>query len=147
MTEDVDILQKLKILIDYDDDGYLLQIFSKPVQDRPTVNYFSRQNYFLVLIQAELNLTIFLYFLGFHWNYSTEQSPGFWGRKFQGSLWMYWNWPKGAWQFVTFIFLRMFFLHIINNTVNEKQILCTLDNRYFLCFFYDVLCFCFLTNK
>ena len=66
MTEDVDILQKLKILIDYDDDGYLLQIFSKPVQDRPTVNYFSRQNYFLVLIQAELNLTIFLYFLGFH---------------------------------------------------------------------------------
>jgi len=30
-------LQKLKILIDYDDDGYLLQIFSKPVQDRPTV--------------------------------------------------------------------------------------------------------------
>ena len=49
MTEDVDILQKLKILIDYDDDGYLLQIFSKPVQDRPTVNYFSRQNYFHVL--------------------------------------------------------------------------------------------------
>jgi len=37
VTEDVDILQKLKILIDYDDDGYLLQIFSKPVQDRPTV--------------------------------------------------------------------------------------------------------------
>lgn len=37
VTEDVDMLQKLKILIDYDDDGYLLQIFSKPVQDRPTV--------------------------------------------------------------------------------------------------------------
>ena len=30
-------MQKLKILIDYDDNGYLLQIFSKPVQDRPTV--------------------------------------------------------------------------------------------------------------
>jgi 4-hydroxyphenylpyruvate dioxygenase len=24
-------------LIDYDDDGYLLQIFSRPVQDRPTL--------------------------------------------------------------------------------------------------------------
>lgn len=37
MREDVDMLQKLRILIDYDDNGYLLQIFSKPVQDRPTV--------------------------------------------------------------------------------------------------------------
>ena len=37
VKEDLDILQKLKILIDYDDNGYLLQIFSKPVQDRPTV--------------------------------------------------------------------------------------------------------------
>ena len=53
MTEDVDMLQKLKILIDYDDDGYLLQIFSKPVQDRPTVNYFSGQNYFLALTYTE----------------------------------------------------------------------------------------------
>jgi 4-hydroxyphenylpyruvate dioxygenase len=37
VKEDLSILEKLKILIDYDDDGYLLQIFSKPVQDRPTV--------------------------------------------------------------------------------------------------------------
>merc|ERR1712183_81214 len=37
VKEDLAILQKLKILIDYDDNGYLLQIFSKPVQDRPTV--------------------------------------------------------------------------------------------------------------
>jgi len=37
VKESLDILQKLKILIDYDDNGYLLQIFSKPVQDRPTV--------------------------------------------------------------------------------------------------------------
>lgn len=29
--------QELKILVDYDDNGYLLQIFTKPVQDRPTV--------------------------------------------------------------------------------------------------------------
>ena len=37
VKEDLAVLQKLKILIDYDDNGYLLQIFSKPVQDRPTV--------------------------------------------------------------------------------------------------------------
>ena len=30
-------LQDLGILIDRDDEGYLLQIFSKPVEDRPTV--------------------------------------------------------------------------------------------------------------
>lgn len=29
--KDIDILQKNKILIDYDDKGYLLQIFTKPV--------------------------------------------------------------------------------------------------------------------
>ncbi|XP_046621581.1 4-hydroxyphenylpyruvate dioxygenase isoform X1 [Neodiprion virginianus] len=37
ITEDLSILQKLKILIDYDDDGYLLQIFTKNMQDRPTL--------------------------------------------------------------------------------------------------------------
>lgn len=31
------LTQELKILVDYDDNGYLLQIFTKPVQDRPTV--------------------------------------------------------------------------------------------------------------
>jgi 4-hydroxyphenylpyruvate dioxygenase len=30
-------LQELRILADRDEDGYLLQIFTKPVQDRPTV--------------------------------------------------------------------------------------------------------------
>ena len=34
MKEDIDILQKLKILVDFDDNGYLLQIFTKPVQVR-----------------------------------------------------------------------------------------------------------------
>ena len=29
VTEDMDQLQKLKILIDYDDNGYLLQVFWK----------------------------------------------------------------------------------------------------------------------
>lgn len=30
-------LQELKILIDYDENGYLLQIFTKNMQDRPTL--------------------------------------------------------------------------------------------------------------
>jgi 4-hydroxyphenylpyruvate dioxygenase len=33
----VDVLHELSILADRDEDGYLLQIFTKPVQDRPTV--------------------------------------------------------------------------------------------------------------
>lgn len=37
VAEDIDTLQKLKILVDYDDKGYLLQIFTKPVEDRPTL--------------------------------------------------------------------------------------------------------------
>jgi 4-hydroxyphenylpyruvate dioxygenase len=32
-------LKELGILVDRDEDGYLLQIFSKPVEDRPTVFY------------------------------------------------------------------------------------------------------------
>jgi len=37
VKEDMDMIQKLKLLIDYDDNGYLLQIFTQPLQDRPTV--------------------------------------------------------------------------------------------------------------
>ena len=37
VKEDIDILEKLNILVDYDDNGYLLQLFTKPVQDRPTL--------------------------------------------------------------------------------------------------------------
>jgi 4-hydroxyphenylpyruvate dioxygenase len=39
ITDKVDALQRNGILVDKDEDGYLLQIFSKPVQDRPTVFY------------------------------------------------------------------------------------------------------------
>src|SRR5690554_1155747 len=35
--EDINELQKLGIMIDADEEGYLLQIFTKPVQDRPTL--------------------------------------------------------------------------------------------------------------
>ena len=37
IEEDLKELKKLNILIDRDEEGYLLQIFSKPVQDRPTL--------------------------------------------------------------------------------------------------------------
>lgn len=37
IEEDLAAIQELGILVDRDDEGYLLQIFSKPVQDRPTV--------------------------------------------------------------------------------------------------------------
>lgn len=37
VTEDLAVLQKLHILVDYDDQGYLLQIFTKPIEDRPTL--------------------------------------------------------------------------------------------------------------
>ncbi len=39
IDEDLAPLAELGILIDRDDEGYLLQIFTKPVQDRPTVFY------------------------------------------------------------------------------------------------------------
>ncbi|MCA9782572.1 MAG: 4-hydroxyphenylpyruvate dioxygenase [Calditrichaeota bacterium] len=37
IDEDISVLRKLKILVDRDDKGYLLQLFSQPVQDRPTL--------------------------------------------------------------------------------------------------------------
>lgn len=37
IQEDVQALSKLGILIDRDEEGYLLQIFTKPVEDRPTL--------------------------------------------------------------------------------------------------------------
>jgi 4-hydroxyphenylpyruvate dioxygenase len=39
IDEDLAPLRALGILIDRDDEGYLLQIFSKPVEDRPTLFY------------------------------------------------------------------------------------------------------------
>ena len=36
LDEDLDAIEALSILIDFDDDGYLLQIFTKPLTDRPT---------------------------------------------------------------------------------------------------------------
>ena len=39
IDEDLEPLRELGILIDRDEEGYLLQIFTKPVQDRPTLFY------------------------------------------------------------------------------------------------------------
>jgi len=39
IDEHVEQLRNLGILVDRDDEGYLLQIFTKPVEDRPTVFY------------------------------------------------------------------------------------------------------------
>jgi 4-hydroxyphenylpyruvate dioxygenase len=37
IQEDIQELKRLNILIDRDEEGYLLQIFTKPIQDRPTL--------------------------------------------------------------------------------------------------------------
>ncbi|KAI1480404.1 4-hydroxyphenylpyruvate dioxygenase [Daldinia eschscholtzii] len=37
LEEEFETLQRLNILIDYDEGGYLLQLFTKPLMDRPTV--------------------------------------------------------------------------------------------------------------
>jgi len=37
VKEDLKVIEELGILVDYDDEGYLLQIFSRPLQDRPTM--------------------------------------------------------------------------------------------------------------
>jgi 4-hydroxyphenylpyruvate dioxygenase len=37
IEEDIEDLKRLNILVDRDEDGYLLQLFTRPIQDRPTV--------------------------------------------------------------------------------------------------------------
>ena len=37
MKDDISVLKELSILVDADEEGYLLQIFTKPVEDRPTL--------------------------------------------------------------------------------------------------------------
>jgi len=47
VKEDLEIIRKLNILVDFDDKGYLLQIFTKPLEDRPTffVEIIQRRNH------------------------------------------------------------------------------------------------------
>jgi 4-hydroxyphenylpyruvate dioxygenase len=37
IRENIDSIRQLRILVDRDEEGYLLQLFTKPVQDRPTL--------------------------------------------------------------------------------------------------------------
>jgi len=37
IDEDLERLAEMGILVDRDEDGYMLQIFTKPIQDRPTL--------------------------------------------------------------------------------------------------------------
>jgi 4-hydroxyphenylpyruvate dioxygenase len=37
IDEDMEAIRRLGILVDRDEEGYLLQLFTKPVEDRPTV--------------------------------------------------------------------------------------------------------------
>ena len=39
IDESLDTIRDLRILVDRDDEGYLLQLFTKPVEDRPTLFY------------------------------------------------------------------------------------------------------------
>jgi 4-hydroxyphenylpyruvate dioxygenase len=47
VIEDMELLKKLHILVDYDENGYLLQIFTQPVEDRPTlfIEVIQRRNH------------------------------------------------------------------------------------------------------
>lgn len=47
VQEPLDQLQNLGILVDYDEHGYLLQIFTRPMQDRPTffIEVIQRRNH------------------------------------------------------------------------------------------------------
>jgi 4-hydroxyphenylpyruvate dioxygenase len=63
IDEDVTELKRLGILVDRDEEGYLLQIFTKPVEDRPTVFYeilqrkgckgFGKGNYKALFVSIE----------------------------------------------------------------------------------------------
>ncbi|KAI8865782.1 4-hydroxyphenylpyruvate dioxygenase, partial [Ramicandelaber brevisporus] len=48
VSEDIDVLKSLQILVDYDEGGYLLQVFTQPCQDRPT--------FFIELVQRKNHL-------------------------------------------------------------------------------------------
>jgi 4-hydroxyphenylpyruvate dioxygenase len=47
VKEDIDTIERLGLLIDYDNNGYLLQLFTKPLEDRPTlfIEIIQRRNF------------------------------------------------------------------------------------------------------
>lgn len=68
IKEDLEVLRKLKILIDYDENGYLLQIFTKNMQDRPTLfcEVIQRRNHNVSCCCAKkIIFYLIFYFQGF----------------------------------------------------------------------------------
>jgi len=47
VQESLEVIEKLNILVDFDEHGYLLQIFTKPIEDRPTlfIEIIQRRNH------------------------------------------------------------------------------------------------------
>ena len=56
-------LQELRILVDYDENGYLLQIFTKCMQDRPTLFLEVIQRHNNNVSQLVYTLILFVYFV------------------------------------------------------------------------------------
>lgn len=85
IKEDLKLLQELQILIDYDDDGYLLQIFTKNMQDRPTVflEVIQRNNHQVCILYAIICSCLFLVKPSFH------QPIGFRCWQLQVIVWSY----------------------------------------------------------
>lgn len=76
IKEDLDLLKKLQILIDYDDEGYLLQIFTKNMQDRPTLflEVIQRNNHQVCILSlscanALIRLIVQFFYLNYYNNY------------------------------------------------------------------------------
>ena len=67
IQEDLDVLQKLSILIDYDENGYLLQIFTKNMQDRPTLflEVIQRRNHHVRIYFSKKLIDKFIKYLNF----------------------------------------------------------------------------------
>ena len=58
-------LQELRILVDYDENGYLLQIFTKCMQDRPTLFLEVIQRHNNSVSQMVYTLILFVCFVAF----------------------------------------------------------------------------------
>lgn len=72
VNEDLKIIQDLQILVDFDENGYLLQIFSRNMQDRPTLfieviqrNNFTVCNAKITIVPQLKELIFFLVFVSF----------------------------------------------------------------------------------
>jgi 4-hydroxyphenylpyruvate dioxygenase len=96
IKEDMEVLRKLKILIDYDENGYLLQIFTKNMQDRPTL--------FCEVIQRR-NHNVSISICLFRWQEKTFSVirfliQGFRRRQLQGAIRSHRAGPGAAWKLV-----------------------------------------------